>query len=50
MYKWADRSNNSASSDSDSVSSNCGKKEKNRENIREWAIEKNIAHTALKDP
>lgn len=48
-YRWADSSNYSASSDSDSVCSNYDKKEKFRENIRKWAIEKNIAHTALRD-
>lgn len=49
-YRWADRSNSASSgSDSDSVCSNYNKKGKFRENIRKWAIEKNIAHTALRD-
>lgn len=44
-----DRSDISKSSDSDSVYSEYDKKEKFREDIKRWAIQKNIAHTALRD-
>lgn len=48
-YRCADRSNDSASTDSDSLCSDYDKKEIFRENIRKWAIKKNITHTALGD-
>lgn len=48
-HECVDKSKDSENSDSDSVCSDYDKKEKFRENIRKWAIEKNIAHIALKD-